>query len=156
MKGILTWLKHEIVELAPAWLFFFFFILLLKATEWAILKEVGINEKVLGATLIFTMIIAKVFIVLDKIKAINRLDKKPLFYNILWKTILYSIGITLARLVEKLLSHSVEDIRKALGFPRFWIVLAWTLVLTFIFSSVRELFKKMGKEKFLKLLFSAP
>ncbi len=156
MRGILTWLKHEIVELAPVWLFFFSFILLLKATEWTVLEEVGIKEGVLGATLIFTMIIAKVFIVMDKIKAINRFEKKPLFFNILLKTFLYSIGITLARLVEKLTSNSTEQVIQALAHPRFWIVLVWTLVLTFIFSSVRELYKKMGKEKFLKLLFSAP
>jgi hypothetical protein len=156
MSKIITWLKNEIAELAPVWLFFFSFILLLKATEVTVLKEVGIKEGVLGKTLLFTAIIAKVFIILDKVKAINLLDKKPLFYNILWKTFIYSVGITLGRLIEKLFTNSIAEIIESLHQPRFWIILTWTFVLTFIYSSEREFYKKMGKEKFLKMLFSAP
>lgn len=152
----MKWLKHELAELAPVWFFFFFFIMLLKVTEWAILQEVGIKEGVLKAVLILTLVIAKVFIVLDKINFINRLEKKPLIFNIIWKTFLYGITITLARLIEKLFSHSVGEIIEGFYHPRFWIVLVWTLVLTFVFSAIRELFKKMGKDNFLKLFFSAP
>lgn len=156
MNKILPWLKNELSELAPVWLFFFFFIMLLKITEWAILKEVGIREGVFQKVLIFTLIISKVFIVLDKIKVINRLEKNPLIYDIIWKTFLYGLAITLARLIENLFSHSLGEVIHTLAYPRFWLILIWTMVLTFIFSSVRELFKKIGKDHFLKLFFSVP
>ncbi len=156
MENVWRWLKKEFFELLPVFLFFLFFTSLLKITEWAILKELGIKEGVVKKVLIFTFVIAKVFIVLDKIKVIKNLEKKPLIYNIIWKTILYSIAITLARLIEQLFSHSFGEIIETFGYPRFWIILVWTTVLTFIFSAVRELFKKIGKDNFLKLFFSAP
>lgn len=152
----MAWIKNELLKLAPVWFFFFFIIMLLKVTEWAILRELGIKEGVIRNVLILTLIIAKVFILLDNLKFINRFTTKPLIYNILWKTIIYTLMIVLVRLIEKLFSNSIQEVIESIGYPRFWIIQTWTIISVFVFLSTREFIRKIGKENFKKMLFSAP
>jgi hypothetical protein len=156
MDRILSWLKKELYELAPVWIFFFFFVLLLRITEWAILQELGIREGIIKKVLIFTFLIAKVFVVLDNLNFMNRFVNRPLIYSIVWKTLFYTLGIFLARLIEFLFSQSITQIFEGMLRPRFWIIQIWTITLLFIFCSTRELIKKIGKDNFLKMVFSAP
>ena len=156
MDKILPWLKKELHELAPVWIFFFFFVLLLRITEWAILQELGIREGIIKKALIFTFLISKVFIVLDNLEFMNRFIKRPLIYSIVWKTLFYGLGIFLARIIEFLFSQSMIEIIEGMLHPRFWIIQIWTITLLFIFCGSRELIKKIGKDNFLKMVFSAP
>lgn len=156
MDKIRSWLRKELHELAPVWAFFFFFVLLLRITEWAILHELGIREGIIKMVLIYTFLISKVFIVLDNLEFMNRFVKRPLIYNIVWKTLFYTMGIFLARIIEFLFSQSLIQIFEGMLRPRFWIVQIWTVTLLFIFCGIRELIKKIGKDNFLKMVFSAP
>lgn len=156
MDKIRSWLRKELHELAPVWIFFFFFVLLLRITEWAILRELGIREGIIRRVLIFTFLISKVFIVLDNLKFMNRFVSRPLIYGVVWKTFFYTLGITLARIIELLFSESISQIIESMLYPRFWIIQIWTVTLLFIFCSGRELIKKIGKDNFLKMVFSAP
>jgi len=156
MDKILPWLKKELHELAPIWAFFFFFVLLLRTTEWAILQELGIREGIIKKVLIFTYLISKVFIVLDNLEFMNRFIKRPLIYSIVWKTIFYTLGILIARIIEFLFSQSIGEIIEGMLRPRFWIIQVWTITLLFIFCGSRELIKKIGKDNFLKMVFSVP
>lgn len=156
MSQFFPWLKKEITELIPVWIYFFFFALLLRTTEWAILQEVGVRIGVIEKVLVVTFLIAKVFIVLDSLKFMNLFVDRPLIVSIVWKTLFYTLGVFLARIIEFLFSQTMGQIIEGMTYPRFWIVQTWIVTLLFIFCSIRELIKKIGKDNFFKLFFSAP
>jgi hypothetical protein len=162
MHKIWHWLKKELRSLFPVWLYFFLTFGLLRATEMIFLGEFGISQTYDAQALIASLIVAKAFMVIDKLKIVDHFLAKPLLYNALWKTGLYMVAALIFRHLELL----IHQLREGVGYwdanigvahrmllPRFWIIQIWLFLMIFIFCVTRDLIRIMGKEKFHQLMF---
>ena len=162
MSGIVAKIKHEILEVIPPTIFFFVAIGLLILTKRLMLQQYGIEFADFGAAVIGALIIAKVVLIVDYFPFINKFPNKPLIYNVLWKTAIYVVAAFIVRLAEHFIplvvrygsireaaSHMLDDV----VWPQFLIIYIWLSVLLFVYCSLRELVRAIGKDEVLTLFF---
>jgi hypothetical protein len=161
MSTIFSWLKHEIVEAIPPAVFFFISFQLIAFTTALMLEEYGIRMSTFLAATIAALIVAKVVLVVDLVPWVNRFPEKPLIYNVVWKTAIYMIAALFVRYAEHLIHFLREYGNLALAnrhlldevvWPRFWAVQIWLLILFFMYCSLRELIRALGRDR-VRLMF---
>jgi hypothetical protein len=158
-------LKHELRELIPVTLFFFVTFQLLALTEALMLKQYGIHLTTFFAATMLALIVAKVVVITDHFALVNRFPEKPLFYNVIWKTLIYFTAALGARYLE----HLIHFWRKSANFaeanrrlweeivwPHFWAVQLWLLVLLLTYCAFRELVRVLGRERIFAMFFHEP
>jgi hypothetical protein len=109
-----------------------------------------------------TLIVGKVILVTDKFHFIDRYRGPPLIRPILFKTVFYSVIVTLVRIAEVFL-HIVRDDR---GFSiafreavdnftwyRFTAIQVWLLACFLLYVTATELNAALGKGRMASLLF---
>ena len=132
------------------------------ATQRLISREYGIPLTGFGAAIIGGVIVGKVVLITDNLPFINKFPSHPLIYNIVWKSNIYFFVTLLFRYLEHLVSflHKGEDFMTAnqhlidgIIWPHFWLIQMWLAVLFFIYCSLRELIRVIGKQEILRLFF---
>ncbi len=155
--NILKTLKHEILLVIPPTVFFFITFCLLIATQRLIDREYGIPLTGFGNAAIGALIVAKVVLVVDNFRFVNRFPDKPLIYNVVWKTGIYLVVTLLVRYVEHLVPFLSQfgNFAEANGhlweevvWPHFWLIEMWLIVLFFVYCSLRELIRVIGRQEF--------
>jgi hypothetical protein len=154
---ILKTLKHELLLVIPPTVFFFITFCLLIMTRRLTLREYDIPLTGFANAVVGALIVGKVVLVVDNFRFMNRYPDKPLIYNVLWKTGVYLIATLLVRYLEHLVPllskfgnfaeahrHLVEEI----VWPHFWLIQMWLIVLFFVYCSLRELIRAIGKREF--------
>lgn len=162
MNGLMKKIKHEIMEIIPPTVFFFVAIGLLILTKRLMLKQYGIEFADFGAAIVGALIIAKVVLIADYFPFINKFPDKPLIYNVVWKTVIYVLAAFVVRLGEHFIpivikygnfqeaaTHLLDDV----VWPQFWIIYIWLSVLLFVYCSLRELIRAIGKDQVVRLFF---
>ncbi len=86
MSGIVSRLKHELLEAIPPAIFFFLAFQLIAFTQALMLEEYGVSVSSFLKATVAALIVAKVIFVVDLMPLINRFPEKPLVYNVAWKT----------------------------------------------------------------------
>jgi len=150
-KGI----RREVRTLFPIWLFFFLSFSLLRLTQTSVLEEYKIHTFPPSQVLVGSLLIAKIFLVADKLRFVNHFEDRPVLVSALWKSWIY-VGLTL--LLEY--AEDLFDLRH-LGFAkandemavrlstlRFWLLQVWLVLLLSGFIVSREFVRKMGRERF--------
>ena len=124
------------------------------------LEEYGIKFSGFVNAIIGALLVAKVLILADQIKFINKYPDKPLIYNIVWKTFLYLLVTLIVQYIEGIIPlwvkyHSVK-IAIDLGWeeiiwPHFWAVHIMFVFLLSLYVSFRELARTIGEKKILQI-----
>jgi len=148
-------IRHELRTLFPIWLFFFSSFYLLRLTHTAILEEYKIHTFPPSQVLVGSLIIAKVFLLADKLRFVKRCEDRPVVVSAYWKGWIY---VGLVFLFEY--AEDVFDLRH-LGFAkaneavvarfstlRFWLMQVWLVILIVGFILHREFIRKIGRERF--------
>jgi hypothetical protein len=165
MSSILARVKHELVEVIPPTVFFFVAFQLIAFTRALMLQVYGIRTSTFVAVTIAALIIAKVVLIVDHVPFVNRFPEKPLIYNVLWKTGIYQVAAFLVRYIEHLTPFVREHGDLALAnrhlldkvvWPQFWFVQIWLLVLFFLYCTMRELIRVLGRERVRAMFFGPP
>lgn len=158
-------IKHELRALIPVTVFFFFAFQLLALTDALILKQYGIRISVFMSATVAALVVAKIVIITDHIAAVNRFPRKPLIYNVVWKTIIYFLAWLVLRYTEhfihfyRVTGNTAEANSRLLGeivWPHFWGVQLWMLVLLLVFCTFRELVRVLGREQLIDIFFKHP
>lgn len=161
-KKILTWLKQEFFSVFPAFVYFLIVFNILNFSENLFLKKHHLSTQFDFISIFFVAaIIAKILIVINHLPFINLFPKKPLIFNILWKTFLYELSCIIVRFMILVFPYfewvnpffSLQEALMHLDFNTFTAVQIWYLIFFFIFVVFQELFNKLGKKLFLKLFF---
>jgi hypothetical protein len=164
MSNIIPRLKHEILGAIPTVVFFFIAFQLLAFTRALILKSYGIQVSTFLKATIAALIVGKVVLFADLLPIINRFPNKPLIYNIVWKTFIYLVAALLVRYIEHLVHFIREYSDLAVAnrhlldkvvWPHFWVVQIWLLVCFFMYCTVRELARILGREQ-IRSMFLGP
>jgi len=158
-------LKHEIRELIPVTLFFFVTFQLLALTRVLMLEQYGIRPSTFLNATVMALVIAKVVLIADHFKVVNRFPEKPLIYNVVWKTAIYFSASFVVRYAEHVIhfwrqSGSFAEANRRLVeeivWPHFWGVQLWLLILLLVYCSVRELVRALGRERVIRMFFRGP
>jgi len=153
-------LKHEIAPLVPVTLFFFVAFQLLALTQMLILDAHGVRLWVFGGATVGALVVAKVVVIADHLKFLNRFPEHPLIYNVVWKTAVYFLASLAVRYAE----HLIRAWRKTGGFveanreladlihwPHLIVVQMWLLILLAVYCTLRELVRALGRDKVISL-----
>ena len=102
MKGFWHWLKHEFHELLPPTIFFLIAFHIVVFNRRLMLREYGLPLSSITTATVAALLIAKVVLITDKFRFINRFPEKPLLYNVVWKTVIYAAAALLIHYLEHL------------------------------------------------------
>jgi hypothetical protein len=158
-------IRHELSELIPVTVFFIIAFQLLALTQSLMLEQYGIRQSTFIAATIGALIVAKVVAISDHIPLVNRFPDKPLMYNIVWKTVIYFIASLLVRYAEHFIHfwRQTRDVAAAnrrlfdeIVWPHFWGVQMWLVILLFVYCTLRELIRALGRERIMKIFFLGP
>ncbi|GJM22824.1 MAG: hypothetical protein DHS20C15_27390 [Planctomycetota bacterium] len=164
MGKVVAWFKEELVKIIPITIFFFVAFQLLALTQALMLREYGIEFGAFMNATIGALIVAKVVLLVDMLPLLNRFPERPLIYNVVWKTLIYFIAAFAVRYLEKLIEfwNELGDLGAAntqllekVVWPHFWVVQIWLFVLFFLFCTLRELVRVLGKQR-VRAMFLGP
>lgn len=159
---LLKTIKHEYLEMLPPAIFFFIAFMLILITKRLILSEFGISWSGFGAACAGAILVAKVVLIVDKLPLMNRLADRQLIYAVSWKCLIYLLAANLVQYLERvvplLLKHKglAEAHRLFIAetvWPHFWLIQMWLTVLFFVYCTLRELIRIIGRDKVIQLLF---
>jgi len=162
MSRILKTLRHEFIQVLPPTIFFFVAFNLISVTKSLMLLEHGIDFSGFATATVGALLVGKVVLVTDKLPFMNRFPQKPLIYNVLWKTMIYVAAVFLVRYVEHVLpfvwefgnlSDAHQHLLDEVLWAHFWSVQIWLTVLFFIYSSLHEVIRVIGREEALRMFF---
>jgi hypothetical protein len=162
MNRIVARLQRELFEVIPPAIFFFVAFQVIAYTRALMLKEYGIQISTFMAATIGALVVAKVVLIVDLLPFVNRFPDKPLMYNVVWKTAIYMVAALFVRYVEHLIPFVREHRDLAVAnrhlleevvWPHFWAIQIWLLVLFFVYCSLRELVRVLGRERVRRLFF---
>ncbi len=155
-------LKHEFRLMLPPTIFFFIAFMLITVTQRLILREYNVPVTGFATAVIGALLVGKVVLITDNLPFINKFPNHPLIYNIAWKSSIYFIASLLFRYGEHLIGflHKHEDFMVAnqhllaeIVWPHFWLVQMWLVVLFFIYCTLRELTRVIGREEVKRIFF---
>lgn len=156
MSKAFKWIKDQFLHAVPAIIFFFVAFLVISFTTALMVRKHGITITTLPAIAFGALVVGKVVLIIDNLSFANVFSEKPLIYNTLWKTFIYSIGGLVFRLMEELVPFIATRGKTATGYthllhemdwPRFWAVQIWVVVLFFIFALYREFVRAFGQDR---------
>src|SRR4030095_13885071 len=97
-------IKEEIMALLPPAIFFFVALHIVAIVRSLMLKGTGIAGATSFSVTVAALGRGKVVLVAECLRHINRYPDKPLMYNVIWKTVIY----TLVSLLVHYLEHLIE------------------------------------------------
>jgi hypothetical protein len=158
-------LGRELWAVVPPTLFFFVGFNLILFTKRLFLGEYLIQYAGFFIATTGALIVGKSVLVADKMPFSRYFDNAPLAYPILFKTLIYALFVSAARLIEALVHYLVEG--KVLGGGRFFehlignfswdhfvAVQLWIVVLFLIYVTASELNQMFGDGELFKIFFT--
>jgi hypothetical protein len=157
-------LLHEFRMMLPPTIFFFFGFNLILFTKRLILEDYLIQYAGFFLATTSALIVGKAVLVADNMRFLRHFDRSPLVYPILFKTVVYTLFVGIARLLEEFISYVVAGgvvghggfIEEQLGkfsWHRFTAIQMWIFVLFLIYVTASELDQLFGDGELLKILF---
>jgi len=161
-KRVAEIVRREIREVIPPALFFLVAFGLLILTQSLLLKEHGITYVHLGAAVVGALIVAKVVLIVDHFRFVDRYPEKPLIWNAVWKTLIYNVAATFVRYLEELLgllfkgqgfADANATLFAGLNWTQFALIHMWLAVLLFVYCGFRELSRHIGTKEVMRMFF---
>lgn len=155
----------EVRELIPVTLFFLVAFQLLALTQMLMLDQFRIRSYPFFAAAIGSLLVAKVVVIADHFKWVNRFPDRPLIWNVLWKTAIYFVASLVVRYAEHIVrgwrqtgsfAHANRELAEHFIWSRFVVVQLWLLVLLLVYCALRELVRAIGSEQVLAMFFREP
>jgi hypothetical protein len=162
MSKVVGFILSKIKEILPAFIFFVIMFHILGVTRALALKQYGISTPASLAAVIGALIVAKVVLISDRLPFLNLYPKKPLIYNVVLKTIVFSFFTFLFLIVEELLHLSRREGSLAAAWsslpgdvvwPAFWAREIWLFVLILFYCAATELARVVGRQKVREIFF---
>ena len=162
MSKVWPRLQHEFRQVLPPTIFFLVSFHIVVIDRRLMLLEYGLPLSSIAAATVAALLIGKVVLITDKLPFINRFPGRPLIYNVVWKTTIYMAAALLIHYLEQLVPiwwragdvvaanrHLVSE----MVWPHFWAVQLWLIVLLFVYCSLREMIRAIGRDKVVEIFF---
>ena len=157
--------QHEFRLLLPPTIYFFLGFNLILFTKRMILAEHLIEFSGFFLATTAALIVGKTVLVADKLPFLRRFDYAPLAQPILFKTIVYTLLVFVARLLEAFVHYVVHGgavggggfIEHTLGefsWHRFYATQLWIFVLFLVYVTANEVGNLLGDGELPKIFFT--
>lgn len=155
-------LKHEVIKIIPAVLFFLIAFNLIAFTDNLMLRHTHAQYLSYTLATIGALLVGKFLLIVNTLPFINAFPNKPLIYNILWKFLIYGSLALVFRIVEKSIDFALHFKQSELVYqhlqvmivsPIFWAVNIWLLILFLIYIFASEFIRAFGKKEIEFMLF---
>ena len=146
----------------PPTIFFFVALHIIMFVRRLMLEGTGLSPYSSVSIAIAALILGKSVLLADLLPIINRFPKRPLIYNVAWKSAIYLLVSVVIHYLERL----VDFWGKAGGFraanrkllleivwPHFWAIQIILFVLIVMYCTMHELVRVIGREKAMKIFF---
>jgi len=162
MSKLAMKIQEEIKALLPPTIFFFVALHVVALIRVLMLKGTGIAAGTSVSVAVAALILGKAVLLADMLPFINRYPTKPLIYNVVWKTALYTLVALLIHYVEHLVEFwrqtgsLVAGNRKLLAeivWPHFFAIQILLIVMIFAYCTFRELARVLGGDKLIEMFF---
>ncbi|HEX2888596.1 hypothetical protein [Vineibacter terrae] len=158
-------LAHEFREVLPPTIFFFIGFNLVLFTKRLFLADYLIQVSGFLVATTGALIVGKVVLVADKMPFLRRYDDAPLIRPILFKTIVYTMLVFIARLLEAFVHYVaqggavggggfIDDTLGSFSWYRFSATQIWIFVLFLIYVTAVELNTLLGDGELFKIFFT--
>src|SRR5262250_1659617 len=108
LSRVAHFLLHEFRQVLPPTIFFFIGFNLILFTKRLILEEYLIQFAGFFIATMSALIVGKVVLVAEKMPLLRRFDHAPLAAPILFKTVVYTLLVFVARLLEAFIHYGIE------------------------------------------------
>lgn len=145
--------KHEFLQVLPPTIFFLFAFNIVALTTEMILKENETQGSAHAVATVLALIIGKVVLVVNKLLLLQRFNGKPLFYPILFKTTVYTVFVTIVRLLELWVpaliktgapGSATEFVIEHVIWRYFAVGEIWIFVCFLVYTTASEVFSLFG------------
>src|SRR5262249_16768503 len=162
MSNVWHRLKHEFYEVLPPTIFFLISFHIVVIDRRLMLRQYGLPLSSMASATVGALLIGKVVLITDKFPFINRFPDRPLIYNVMWKTAIYMAAAVLIHYLEHLvpvwwragdLVAANRQVATEIVWPHFWAIQLWLIVLLFVYCSLREVVRAIGREKVVEVFF---
>jgi hypothetical protein len=165
MARVGHFLLHELREVLPPTIFFFLGFNLILFTKRLILADHLIQFAGFFIATMSALVVGKVVLVADKIPFLRRCDHLPLAAPILFKTVIYTLLVFVARLLEAFVHYAAEGgaighggfIEHQLGifsWHQFIATQMWIFVLFLVYVTGSEINALFGDGELFKIFFT--
>ena len=156
---------HEFRMVLPPTLFFLVGFNLILFTQRLILAEHMIEVTGAFVATMAALVVGKVVLVADKLPFLRRFDHAPLAHPILFKTVVYTVLVFVARMLESFAHYAIEGGPVGGGaffehwldqfnWNRFIAAQLWIFALFLIYVSASELNALLGDGELFKIFFT--
>jgi hypothetical protein len=155
-------IKEELLALLPPTIFFFVALHIVAIVRVLMTRGTGLAPSSTAQIAVAALILGKAVLLADLWPAINRFPRKPLAYNIAWKTAIYFVVATVIHYLERLFDFARaaggivagnEKLVAEIIWPHFWAVQIVLIVLILNYCVIRELSRVLGEERMMALFF---
>jgi hypothetical protein len=162
MGKLATKIKEEIEALIPPTIFFFVALHIVALVRVLMLKGAGITAGTSISVTVAALILGKAVLLADMLPFINRFPTRPLIYNVVWKTALYTLVALLIHYLERLVDFWRQTGSLAAGnrkllaeivWPHFFAIQILLIVMVFAYCTIRELARVLGRDKLIEMFF---
>jgi hypothetical protein len=157
--------KEEIANIIPPTIFFFITLHLVAIERSMMLRGTGIPIVSSAAVTVAALVLGKSVLIADALPLVNRYPDKPLAYNVVWKTAIYVIVAMLVHYLENLYDYwkkagglvaANERLLAEIVWPHFWATQLLLVLIIFMYCTMRELVRVIGREKVWEMFFGPP
>jgi len=165
MSRVFEKIKEEFVAMLPPAIFFFVALHIVAFVRALMLRGTGIAVATSVSVTLAALVMGKVVLIADMLRIINRYPDKPLMYNVIWKTVIYTLVSLLVHYLEHLIHHwretgsIVEGNRELFAkivWPHFWAIQILLVVMIFCYCMMRELVRVIGRDRVIEIFFGTP
>jgi hypothetical protein len=158
-------IKEEVKAMLPPAIFFFVALHIVAIVRVLMLKGTGIAVATSLSVTLAALVMGKVVLIADMLPLINRYPDKPLLYNVVWKTAIYTLVSLAVHYLEHLVHHwretgSIVEANRVLFakivWPHFWAIQILLIVMIFCYCTMRELIRVIGRQRVIEMFFRTP
>jgi hypothetical protein len=163
-KTPLEKVKEEFLKLLPPTLFFFVTLHIVALIRSLMVTGTGIEPATSVSVTIAALVLGKSVLIADMLPAINRFPRKPLIYNVAWKTTIYMAVAAFLHYLENLIDFwrkagsfvaGNQDLLANIIWPHFFAIQLLLLVIIVMYVTMSELIRVIGLER-VKRMFLGP
>ena len=162
---LLSFLGREVREILPPTLFFFVGFNLILLTKRLILEQYLIQYAGFLVATTTALVVGKSVLVANAMPILRRFDNAPLVYPVMFKTLVYTIFVFIARLIEALVHYLIkggvlgggqfiEDLVGRFSWAHFTAVQLWIFALFLVYVMASELNQLFGDGELFRVFFT--
>ena len=158
-------LLHEFRQMLPPTIFFFLGFNLILFTKRLILEDYLIQFTGFFLATVSALVIGKVVLVAEMMPLLRRFDGEPLAKPILFKTVVYTLLVFVARLLEAFIHYVagggavgrggfIEEQLGSFSWHRFITTQMWVFLLFLVYVTANEINQLLGDGELFKIFFT--